>query len=63
MATILEFPKRRGRQVCGSSIATDLNTADIVIFPGVRYEYWGRGHDTVSPSFPEPEPVRERERK
>lgn len=38
MATILDFPKPAGRAVSHAAAAT-VAGAQIVIFPGIRYEY------------------------
>lgn len=38
MAIIVEFPTRAHRQ-CESALVAK-NSAEIVLFPGIRYEYW-----------------------
>lgn len=40
MATILEFPKRQDSAKSSRTGAALIASADIVIFPGIRYEYW-----------------------
>ena len=56
MAMILEF-RRTERPAKPESVDGEQASAEIVIFPGVRYEYWGeaeRGNESEPGSEPPP---------
>lgn len=48
MATIIEFPVQDARAASRRKAA--VATAEVVIFPGIRYEYWEERTERVSPS-------------
>lgn len=57
MAMILEF-RRNERQARPEPADREPASAEIVIFPGVRYEYWGEAdHDGDSEPGSEPPPA------
>jgi hypothetical protein len=45
MATILTFRSAQLRRCEGASIASERPSAQVIVFPGVRYERWAQSDD------------------
>lgn len=57
MATILEFPKERASSPRESQTAALYSCANVVLFPGVRYEYWEPSQATQATNAEPPIPA------